>query len=166
MDKKHIVLISASILTFLAALGGLFSSAYLIKQVAKLESKIDYLYAQNPDAQTQDTGGAAGGTRLASHILAHSPDNMFAIYGYGVCAGEYTVAAPVNSTLFPGKMYELSHPAGPENTDLGAVAIQSTAQYESDPAYPSIAFRTDAQVVSYSLIEMQDEDCSVGIGQP
>ncbi|MCK9361222.1 hypothetical protein M0Q28_03245 [Patescibacteria group bacterium] len=166
MDKKYIILISITLLTFLTALAGLFSSAFLIKQMTRLEAKVDYLYAQNPDAPIENAENPAGGTRLASHILARSADNTFAIYGYGECAGEYRVGAPVESTLFGGKSYDLYHPITLEDSDLGAVAIQTPAQYQANPAYPSIAFRTDTQVVSYTLIENQDEDCSVGIGQP
>jgi len=166
MDSKHVVLISLIALTLIAAVAGLFSSAYLIQRVAVLESKVDYLYQETVSSTAAAVAPTPDNGRLAGKVLATSPDGTFNVYGFGACIGTFRVENGATSTLFTGKNYVFHRHITLEEADLGAVAVQTSADYASKPAYPSIAFRTDSQVVSYTLIEYPENDCMVGISQP
>ena len=165
MDSKLVVLISLIALTLIASVAGLFSSAYVIKQMNMLESKVDYLYQESEKPEVVAPAPTETG-RLAGKTLATSPDNNFIMYGFGSCEGEYRVNAGTTTTLFDGTYYELYHPITIEDSDLGAVAVQTSAQYEAKPAYPKVAFRTDTHVVSYTMKELSTNECMVGITQP
>lgn len=165
MDSKHVVLISLVALTLITAVAGLFSSAHVIKQINMLETKVDYLYQESEKSEVTmpaptDTG------RLASKTLATSPDNNFIVYGFGACVGTYRVSKEATPTSFTGKNYVIHHHVTLEEADSGTVAVQTTADHATKPAYKSVAFRTDAEVVSYALIEYTDNDCMIGIAQP
>ena len=165
MDSKHVVLISLIALTLIASVAGLFSSAFLIKKMNVLETKVDYMYQESETAEVAEPAPADNG-RLAGKTLATSPNNNFIVYGFGTCAGKYRVDNGTTSPLFAGKNYALHRQITLEEGDVGSVAVQTTAEYNTKPAYPGVAFRTDSEVVSYTLIEYVENDCMVGITQP
>lgn len=166
MDQKKI---SGLVLALLAVVTGGASAALMYESsqieqlshsVSALSDRIDKLTEGRSDVM------APKDARLAeSRILATSPDGRFVLRGAGECRGEFEVSAPkaVNENGASYDMYDLGRSAGPEDSDLGSVSVQTATQFKAEPIGEphKAAFSNADYVVGSLLTDLAAGDCAV-----
>ena len=132
--------------------------AMLSQQVQQLDMRVNKM-----NAPVSAMPEPAMATASSSRIIAYPPDLEFVIRGVGVCDDAIGISAPqkLEDSGRSYTAYDLSYIFGPEDSDLGSVAIQ----LEDDPSvYPDTAFSLDGRKATYVLTSGGKlPDCTLSI---
>lgn len=112
---------------------------------------------------SQPAMGKMASSTFTGRVLATSPDQSFVLRGTDACKGEYQIIR--GQASMPGAYFNLSHPITLEDSDLGAVSVQTPAErQQTTTPFRNVAFVEGERVVSYSMKEpMPGDDCKVWI---
>jgi len=120
----------------------------ITKMVADLSERLDVLTEQ-------------------PYRVASSPDGKFVMYGSGTCSKDYSVAEPrkVEEGGISYDVYDVRRPVGPNEADVGNVAIQSRKQYQAKPLVEPYrpAFETPDMVVWAVFTDLPDKHCLLSV---